>query len=79
MSDVVGVRYRIGNLPQGRIATSEPLYLLGTMRPSSGAVSATWDATIRVPEERLAGTCEIRVADGATTIDELFSAAPEGD
>ena len=77
-SDVVGVRYRIGNLPQGRIATSEPLYLLGTARPGSGAVSATWDATIRVPEERLAGTCEIRVADEATAIDEVFGAAQRG-
>ena len=35
MSDVVGARYRIGNLPQGRTASSELLFLLGTTRPSS--------------------------------------------
>lgn len=73
------ITFHVGNLRQGADDKSEPCFLWATSRPESGIVRGTWKASIRDPDEVLAGTLDLVAADASVATTPLLEAGLEDD
>jgi hypothetical protein len=64
--------FRVGDLRQHAMDTSDDVYLLLNRRPEGGMLRGTWKATIRDQEGVLSGTLNIPVADEPVDVLALF-------